>query len=354
MPNSEEYPRQERAKQHAIERYHHGPKLPGLARNVVGVGIGAKGTRDLRNPGVHIYVDRLMGQERGPLAIPGYADVPHHAIEAGHLFSFQVAEPSMEHVAPGTSIGLNFPDPDQKPNINTSGAGTLGALVKIGDDLYALGSNHVMAVNGRVDEGTEIVFRPPGVFINRDPGKFVFATTAAYVPLTLDPQTPNLVDCALARIEKEQVDRVKAEFPNWMVETDQVMEPALGMKVYLVDAEGPGIAGRVMDISAHLRLDYSFGTYDFDQQIIIEPEDGGGSFAFAKPGDSGGLIVGEDPNDGNKRKAVALIVGGSDQYAIACRLSSVFQKLAEAMARPKDGVRAGAPPSIKLALKTGT
>jgi hypothetical protein len=315
----------------------------GLARRAVGVGIGPT-VAGSRKHVVHVYVDRLDGVVANKAPIGMLGNIKIHAVEAGRFFSFQPEPPK---AAPGSTIGLGFKDPDKRPNINPAVAGTLGAFVKVAgkvreeDKYYVLGSNHVMTVNGRVPTGTGLVFRPPGEFIDKDPTEYIFAKTAVHVPLRLihpDPDKwdnvdkPNNVDCALAEVDEEQYRRrVDAGFREVEIDPSAPLIPERGMEVRRVDDGGLSMIGRIIDIDAGVRLDYSFGTYYFDHQIIIEavpndrndPEDPANKpFAFARPGDSGALIV-----DEKTKKAVALVVGGSERYTVACWLSAVFEEL---------------------------
>jgi hypothetical protein len=356
MPYEKELSTEERAsvKKDVLRRlYHHKHKpdpadleyqtFAGLARRAVGVGIGPTVADSGRHVD-HVYVDRLerVVQAGDPVRIGTLGENEIHAVEAGRFFSFQPEPPK---AAPGSTVGLEFKDPDKRPNINPALAGTLGAFVKIkvnGDDkYYMLGSNHVMAVNGRVPTGTALVFRPPTEFIANDPSKYIFAKTAVHVPLRLvhpDPgewetsDKPNNVDCALAEVDEEQYRRrVDAGFPDVEIDPGAPLDPKRGMEVRRVDDGGLSMMGKIVDIDAGVRLDYSFGTYYFDHQIIIEavpkdpsdPEDPAKKpFAFARPGDSGALIV-----DEKTKKAVALVVGGSERYTVACWLSTVFEEL---------------------------
>ena len=57
--------------------------------------------------------------------------------------------------------------------------------------------------------------------------------------------------------------------------------------------------GAIVDLSADFLIDYSFGTFQFERQLLIERRGGG---AFADDGDSGSLVL-----DFKTRKPLALM-----------------------------------------------
>ena len=72
------------------------------------------------------------------------------------------------------------------------------------------------------------------------------------------------------------------------------------------DAPGPNLQtgplprnGAIVDLSADFLIDYSFGTFQFERQLLIERRGGG---AFADDGDSGSLVL-----DFKTRKPLALM-----------------------------------------------
>jgi hypothetical protein len=341
-----------RAKDQAVRDYLRGPYKtykapPGLGRNVIGVGIGHKNydPDPKAELCVHCYVERKLD----PGAIPeGFlikktlGGVLTDVIETGRFVAFQ----GDNVAAPGSSIGLNYLAPNVDPTIT----GTLGGFVKIGPTLYVLGSNHAMMVNGRVPAGTRILFKPPDQFID-DPNRYVFARTTAYVPLIqAGPNYPNNVDCALAEVENP--DLVETQFPNQIVEFGDPVDPEAHMQVSRVDATDPA-TGVITGVNVHMPIDYRFGTYDFDDLVLIEGDNG----QFAKPGDSGAILV-----DQVTHKATALVIGGSSKYTIACPLATVFRELTTVLAKqtpvatqptPRGNIRmSSAPPKIELVVNS--
>ncbi len=319
------------AKEQAEQEY----RIPAgrYAGRVLGIGIGTKFTED-KEVGprcLRFFVEKKI---RPKEAIPDrlridreYRGVRTDVVETGRLVSFQAR--------PGSSIGLTqAPDkPELPPNVDPARTATLGAIVRIGDDFYVLGSNHAMAVNGRAT-GARILFRPPDRFVN-DPNDFVLANITNYVRLR--QPGPNHVDCALARIEREHIGRVNARFPQQIVTSAVGIDPTLGMKVIRVDdAEEP--SGAIVSDNYKPRFDFSFGGYDFEKLILIEGDKD--QQPFARFGDSGSVIAGFD-NDSGKFRATALVMGGARRklekledgswkykfYTVACPFNTAIAEL---------------------------
>src|SRR5262249_42527023 len=158
---------------------------------------------------------------------------------------------------------------------------------------------HAMALNGRA-RGLQIQVRPPDRFIN-NPDEAVFATIFEYVPL--DRSKLNQVDCALALIGDR--DRIAAEFlPEGIVTSDEVVDPDPGMEVALVNQRAQanqtkGVIGEIVSVIAQPRFDFSFGSFDFENLVLIESKDE--RQPFAQPGDSGALVA-----SGGKATAIVM------------------------------------------------
>jgi hypothetical protein len=321
------------AKKQAVRDYLRGPYRtynapPSLGRNVIGIGIGHKNDDPLTALCVQCYVERKLD----PGAVPeGFmikktlGSVQTDVIETGRFVAFQDA-PLEPKAAPGSSIGLDY----TAPNVDPTVIGTLGGFVKIDDDYYVLGSNHVMMANGRVPKDKPIIFKIPNTF-----GQRVFASTTVYVPLVqAGPNDPNHVDCALAKVENPEL--VATQFPDWIVYSDPV-EPEPQMRVSKVD-NTDNATGVVRSVNVHMRIDYRFGTYDFDDLVLIEGDYG----QFALPGDSGAIVV-----DRDSKKATALVIGGSSKYTIACPLTTAFKELAEELAKQNAGATQPMPGNVR-------
>lgn len=302
-----------KAKDQAIREHYLRPAgdPPPPPRKVIGVGIAGTDPDGLS---LRLYVQR--GSTPAPIP-DAYDNAPTTVIETRRFVSFASstyrvrAAPGVK-AAPGATISLD----SQQPNIDPNALGTLGAVVDFGDRRYILGSNHVMAVNGRVADDTRIIYRPPDRFID-DPRKYILAKMKAYVPLVPGDDKRNQVDCALAEVGQADRDKVVAEFPRKLVKYPDIVTPLRGMKVGRVD-ESDNATGVIEDAHLRVRIDYRFGTFDFDDMLLIKGDQG----PFAKPGDSGALVF-----DAATNKATAIVVGGSQEYTIACPLQKCLDQL---------------------------
>ena len=337
MPTEQDYLN---AKQDA-EKAH---MAPGVDRAAIGraiaIGIGPRVTRDViadnAEQCLRFYVERKIRPmeaigNQDLWADPKMYGVPTDVIETGRIVSFQAG--------PGSSIGLDYHNLDS--NVDPAVGGTLGAVVGIaiaGKEVehYVLGSNHAMAVNGRAI-GARVVFKPPNRFID-DPEQLHFRLYNG-LTFTFLQEGPNTLDCALAKIEKVYLDRVKAEFPNHIVTSADGIDPEVDMQVTKVD-ESEATTGVIVSVNAQRRFDFSFGSFDFANLVLIEGDEDDGNRPFAKPGDSGALVAGLDEND-NQYKAMAIIIGGSRRrlvngrwksYTLACSFNAAVAELEKVLA----------------------
>ena len=75
----------------------------------------------------------------------------------------------------------------------------------------------------------------------------------------------------------------------------------------------------MVDVDADLYVTFSFGTFRFENQVMI---DGGANYVFATVGDSGSIVA----DTGAKPKARAMIYAASGQFAVACPLEDALKK----------------------------
>ena len=297
---------------------------PNYFANVVGVGIGKKVVAGDATPTYSVRVYVISKLELGVLspatAVPSsFLGVPTDIIEVGR-FGRAGRTPNLANGAqtprPGSPISVQT----NAPNVNRGFFGTLGAVVQTGDGAgdskYILSCNHVMAVNGRVPDGAKIVLSE---FVGNqqqlaDPDQFVRLTSDG----------TNAVDCALAKLTSSS----PASLTSPANTLRSVGVPALDMQVEKVGAGTGSTKGTIVDVDVDLYVDYSFGTFRFENQVMIDSGSDGTDFATV--GDSGSLIV-----DTGTGQAVAMIFAGSGRFAVACPLQAVLQQLAAKAGVPK-------------------
>jgi hypothetical protein len=95
--------------------------------------------------------------------------------------------------------------------------------------------------------------------------------------------------------------------------------------VYKIGAVTDYREGTIVDTAVDLYIDYSFGTFLFENQILIDggkdPDGEDDQKVFAAAGDSGSLVF-----DSQKR-ATAMIFAASGRYAVACPIDNVLSEL---------------------------
>ena len=255
------------------------------SNNVVGLGIGVKFVDGRVLPGestVRIYVRELLPDQHIP---EQFGTLPTDIIEAGKFVAYQ--EPP---VPCGVSVG--------HPAIT---AGTLGCLVKKGENHYILSNNHVLADSNAASPGDRVI--QPGT---ADGGRLpndVIATLEPYQEIDFTG-APNYIDAAIALVGD--------------CNQDVVLPKIIGIGLPLVapgSAELPPTVlkhgkatgttvGEIEDISFNYSVGFGNRSAEFRNQILITGVD---SYYFSEPGDSGSLIVGEET-----RKPVGLLFAGGE------------------------------------------
>jgi hypothetical protein len=286
-------------------------------RNIVGIGIGKKITRNepTSQDCVRVYVvskicmDDLAANSAVPSQILG---APTDVIAIGRFG--RTGRPALRTDTtprPGSAIRVKT----LAPNVNQGQRGTLAAIVTDGVYRYILSCNHILAVNGRVPCDAEVV---SAEFVGAEqtiakPGNFIpFARNSA-----------NSVDCALALLPTD--NKVQATFPqDFKLSTNTPADPHAEAKVTKFGAVTARTEGTIVDTDVDLYMDYSFGTFYFEHQVMIDGGWGGPYFAAA--GDSGSLVVDTSTASG---AAIGLIFGASGRFAVACPLGAALQQLAQ-------------------------
>lgn len=275
---------------------------------VQGVGVGNKVVHRIatKEKALQVYVDRKVYGSLLPTAlrIPDEIEgVPTDVVETGVF-----------------KIGRKFPPIYQRrvrpaiPGISVAhkdvSAGTFGALVREGSDIYILSNNHVLANEDRGRVGDNIL--QPGPYDGGRPDRDTIAQLAAGVPLKKDEA--NLVDAAIATpVVREDVapeilniGRAKGE-----------AEPEVDMAVRKTGRTTRYTEGVITATDVTLRVGYSTGSLIFTDQFLVS----GARGKFSDGGDSGSLIVDKD------NRAVGLLFAGSPFTTVANRWSHVAKAL---------------------------
>ncbi len=251
-------------------------------RNIVGVGIGKKVVNgsQTQQDCVRVYVvSKLSPDDLIPSALvpSDFGKVPTDVIPIGRFGRTGRPQPRQGTCSqPGSYIRVKT----SAPNVNQGQRGTLGAVVTDGSRRYILSCNHILAVNGRVPRGTEVV---SAELVGNEP---TIAEAGYFV--TLQRGAANSVDCAVALLPANSA--VKTAFPeDFRLNPDMAVEPQAGMAVTKFGAVTGRTNGMIVDTDADLYVDYSFGTFLFEHQVMIDGGNHGVDFAAA--GDSGSLVA---------------------------------------------------------------
>jgi hypothetical protein len=307
------------AKQVASARY------LGTTVGLVGVGAGTKIIEgvDTKTPAVKFYVSNKPDENQIaptnllPKDILGIqADVVPIGRPFGPRINARRIRPnSTGPVTLGDSIG---PRVDGPLNFNPVFSGSFGAVLYDSGDRtrrFLLSNNHILAVNGRVPIDSEIV--TPGAedalgVTQRPIAKFKAA-------VRLDYSGQNYVDCALAEIYNADVTSVTPD----NVPVTIVRDANIGLRVFKYGKSTGKTYGRVVDVQADILVDYSFGTFAFEDQVLID----GGASDFAVDGDSGALVMASESGATPSNSAVGLVFAPAGRYTAASPVSRVLESL---------------------------
>jgi hypothetical protein len=211
----------------------------------------------------------------------------------------------------GVSIG-NIDDP-----IYCS-AGTLGARVLKGGNVYILSNNHVLARENEGSTGERIM--QPGNFDTTgcdSPDSLVIGHLSQFIPINFGGN--NTVDAALASTTTSDVG--KATFTGGYGTPNSTTKAAtVGMAVQKCGRTTGCTHGSVSAVGATISVQYETGVATFTNQVVVS---GAKHSAFSDSGDSGSLIVTDDAN----ANPVALLFAGNRQTTIGNPIGAVLSAL---------------------------
>lgn len=194
-------------------------------------------------------------------------------------------------------------------------AGTIGARVTNGTNVYSLSNNHVYARENNATAG-EIVLQP-GLY---DTGctydsNNVIGNLTDFKPIIFSTSASNTVDAAIALSSTANLGN-QTPSNGYGAPKSITTEPALNMYVQKYGRTTSLTKGIINGINATINVGYSSGTARFVNQIIVYSRK-----PFIKPGDSGSLLV-TDPD----RNPVGLLFAGTSdgKWAIANPIGEVL------------------------------
>lgn len=293
-------------------------------RGVVGTAVGA--TDDGRVV-VKVYTkDGAPGSDL-PTTVEG---IPVVAEVTGPFFAFRPQEEKITPGAKGPGSGASIKPTGRWPrpvpigvstgNEGECSAGTIGARVIGGSNVYALSNNHVYALENKAPIGSRVL--QPGLY---DTGCLlnlgdVIGTLAKFEPITFSTSASNKVDAAIALSSTGNLGRGTPS-GGYGMPNSITLRATLGLAVQKYGRTTGLTKGKVTGINATVTVDYgSSGVARFVDQIIINGTRG----QFSKAGDSGSLIV----TDNSSSQPVGLLFAGSASgTTIANRIDLVLAAL---------------------------
>ena len=203
------------------------------------------------------------------------------------------------------------------PNIT---AGTIGARVTDGSNVYALSNNHVYADKNEASIGDNVL--QPGSYDGGIDQDDAIGTLADFEPINFDG-TANVIDAAIALCSTGTLGNA-TQSDGYGTPKSTTVTASIGLKVKKYGRTTSLTKGRVSLINATIKVNYGGDNIAvFENQIGIEP---GG---FSEGGDSGSLVVvdGVGRDKKNDRKSVGLVFAGNFFYTFANPIDPVLNSL---------------------------
>ena len=169
------------------------------------------------------------------------------------------------------------------PNIT---AGTIGARVTDGTNVYALSNNHVYADENNATIGDNVL--QPGSFDGGIDPDDAIGTLFDFEPIVFDDFTPNEVDAAIALSSTDALGNATPSDGYGTPNSTTADPPAcLNKRVQKYGRTTSLTKGIAFAINATVSVGYSSGVALFVHQIVVD----GGKGGFILGGDSGSLLV---------------------------------------------------------------
>ena len=199
-------------------------------------------------------------------------------------------------------------------------AGTIGARVTSGSEVFALSNNHVYANRNQANLGDHIL-QPGSVDGGVNPTDAI-GTLHDFEPIRFCSPFPvcptNRIDAALAATTTDDLGN-STPSNGYGTPRSEVLAAKLGMEVQKYGRTTGHTQGKISGLNATLNVGFRDNTARFSGQIVIT---GNG---FSAPGDSGSLIVagGSGPDS---RRPVGLLFAGSETSTIANPIGLVLDR----------------------------
>ena len=194
-------------------------------------------------------------------------------------------------------------------------AGTIGARVTNGTDVYALSNNHVYANENKASIGDAVI--QPGTYDGGISPDDDIGTLFGYVVIDFNGGI-NYVDAAIASTTTALLGN-STPSDGYGTPVATITDASIGMKVKKYGRTTGETNGRVYAVNATVDVQYDSGVARFENQIVVTPG------AFSAGGDSGSLIVVNNKRSSDHLKPVGLLFAGSSLYTIANPIGTVLE-----------------------------
>ena len=219
--------------------------------------------------------------------------------------------------SPSTTVRWNRPVPIgiSTGNEGECSAGTIGARVTNGTDVFALSNNHVYALENVASIGSMIL--QPGRYDTNCSINSLdeLGTLSDFKEIVFSTAADNTIDAAIALSSTANLGKATPA-DGYGLPMSSPVEALVGEGVQKYGRTSSLTRGVITGINATLNIGYSSGTARFIDQIIVQSNK-----PFIKAGDSGSLLV-TDPG----KSPVGLLSAGnrSGKFAVANRIDLVL------------------------------
>ena len=215
-------------------------------------------------------------------------------------------------------------------------AGTIGARVTDGTNVYALSNNHVYANQNAASIGDAVI--QPGTYDGGSSPTDDIGTLSDFEPIVFSTSANNVIDAAIALSSTTNLGNATPS-DGYGLPSATTLEAVVGMNVMKYGRTTGQTKSQISAINATLNVGYGSGTARFVGQVIIS----GGQFSAG--GDSGSLIVTEIGSN-----PVALLFAGSQTTTVGNPINAVLARFGVTI----DGDGSAPPPPTTTGSISGT
>lgn len=183
---------------------------------------------------------------------------------------------------------------------------------------FVLSNNHVLA-NSNLGVAGDPVMQPGPADGGSMPNDYL-GVLAQFEPVVISSTASNLMDAAIAQVTPD-MSTYTTPPDGYGAPRSSTVTAYVNQPVRKYGRTSRMTTGRVTAINASIQVNYSGGTAQFVQQMVIT---GDNNAPFSEPGDSGSLVV--VASGANARKTVGLIFAGAGNVSAANPIGPILQR----------------------------